>query len=143
MSELKYLTTESIWIFGTERPAVALQLSHLLPRSLVRLHLIDYWGNSDPAELYHEFPNRRIPLVPYTQVFGILRDGVPIRLSELRGVTFTSNCSDSNPQSRFSIIFQGERNETKITEDSMHLVKRAEGGNKVPAGFARGYGLGL
>lgn len=35
MIKLKDLTTESIWIFGTEDPAVALQLPHLLPPSLV------------------------------------------------------------------------------------------------------------
>ncbi|KAG6368436.1 hypothetical protein INS49_002643 [Diaporthe citri] len=75
MTKLKDLTTESIWLFGSADPAVALQLPHLLPPSLARLHLTDFWGNSDPAEFYPEFPDGWSPLEFYSQVFQALPIG--------------------------------------------------------------------
>lgn len=123
MTKLKDLTTESIWIFGTEDPAVGLQLPHLLPPSIVRLHLIDYWGNYDPAKFYPEFPNSWTPLEFYVQVFGAVCNECSTLLPELREVTFTSICFNSHPQTTLSNGCQAQRDETRITEDSMQIVR--------------------
>lgn len=123
MTKLKDLTTESIWLFGTKDPAVALQLPHLLPPSLVRLHLIDYWGNYDPAEFYPDFPDSWSPLEFYAHVFGAVCNECPVRLPELREVTFTSNCFKSRSQIALSNGGQAQQDETQITEDSMRIVR--------------------
>lgn len=122
MTKLKDLTTESIWLFGTEDPAVALQLPHLLPPSLVRLHLVDYWGESAPAEFYPEFPDSWTPLEFYTHVFRAVCNECSVRLPKLRDVTFTSNCFKSHSQTTLSNGGQAQ-DETQITEDSMQIVK--------------------
>ncbi|KAK2598851.1 hypothetical protein N8I77_012234 [Diaporthe amygdali] len=123
MAKLKDLTTESIWLFGTEDPAVALQLSHLLPPSLVRLHLIDYWGNSDLAEFYPEFPDGWTPLEFYNQVFQAVCNECQMRLPKLRQVTFTTNRFNSQSQTALSNNGQAQQDETQITQDSMRMVK--------------------
>lgn len=123
MTKLKDLTTESIWIFGTEDPAVGLQLPHLLPPSMVRLHLIDYWGNYDPAQFYPEFPNSWTPIEFYVQVFGALCNECSALLPGLREVTFTSTCFNSHPRTTLSNGCQAQQDETQITEDSMQIVR--------------------
>lgn len=123
MTKLKDLTTESIWIFGTEDPAVGLQLPHLLPSSMVRLHLIDYWGNYDAAKFYPEFPNSWTPLEFYVQVFVAVCNECSALLPELREVTFTSTYFDSHPQTTLSNGCQAQQDETQITEDSMQIVR--------------------
>lgn len=123
MTKLKDLTTESIWLFGTEDPAVALQLPHLLPMTLVRLHLIDYWGNSNPTEFYPEFPDSWNPLEFYTRVFEAVCNECSVRLPELREVTFTSNCFTSHSQTTLFNDGQAQEDETRITEESMQIVR--------------------
>lgn len=123
MAKLKDLTTESIWLFGTEDPAVALQLPHLLPMTLVRLHLIDYWGNSNPAEFYPEFPDSWTPLEFYTRVFWAVCNECSVRLPELREVTFTSNCFNSHSQTTLFNNGQAREDETRITEESLQIVR--------------------
>lgn len=46
MQTPKNLTIESIWRFGTQNPAVAYQMASILPPSLVKINLIDFWGMS-------------------------------------------------------------------------------------------------
>lgn len=91
MTKLKDLTTECIWLFGSTDPVIALQLPHLLPPSLVRLHLIDYWGDSDLAEFYPEFPDGWSVLEFYFHVFQALRNECWMCNRDLREVTFASN----------------------------------------------------
>lgn len=91
MTKLKDLTTECIWLFGSADPAVALQLPRLLPPSLVRLHLIDYWDASDPAELHPDFPNGWSSLEFYFHVFQALHDECRTCNPHLKDVTFASN----------------------------------------------------
>lgn len=91
MVKLKDLTVESIWLFGTQYPDVALQLSHLLPASLVRLHLVDRWGDSEPAHFYPGFPEDWSPLVFYEGLVQALCKECHTYFSGLREVTFASS----------------------------------------------------
>lgn len=124
MIKLRNLTTESIWLFGTEDPAVALHLPHLLPPSLVQLHLIDFWGNYDPADFYPVFPDSWTPLEFYTHVFGALCSERLERLPDLREVIFTSKRFSTRTPSPLSngghIVHQEQ---TQITEDSVQAVR--------------------
>lgn len=123
MNKLKNLTTESIWLFGTKEPATALQLSHLLPQSLVHVELIDYWGNDNPAEFYPEFPNSWTPLEFYTHVFESLCNECLERLPELRAVTFSRTRFNSRLQIAISSDGQAQQDQTQITEESMETVR--------------------
>lgn len=123
MTKLKNLTTESIWLFGTEDPAVGLHLPHRLPLSLVQLHLIDYWGNYDPAEFYPELPNNWTPLGFYTHVFEALCNERLERLPDLRKVIFTSKRFNTRSQSALSNVSHAQQEQTQITEDSMQAVR--------------------
>lgn len=123
MTKLKNLTTESIWLFGTQDPAVALQLPQLLPPSLVQLHLIDYWGNYNPAEFYPELPNNWTPLEFYTHVFGALCDECSVRLPELSEVKFTSKRFNTSSQSALLNGGHDRQDETQITGDRLQAVR--------------------
>lgn len=122
MAKLKDLTTECVWLFGSADPAVALQLPHLLPPSLVRLHLIDYWGNSDPVEFYPKFPNGWSPLEFYVHVLHALRDECQMHNRGLREVTFASKYLNSHAEATapFSSRFQDE---TETTQAPMQILK--------------------
>lgn len=123
MTKLKNLTTKSIWLFGTEDPAVALHLPHLPPHSLVQLHLIDFWGNYDPSEFYPDFPNTWEPLELYTHAFGALCDERLERLPDLREVIFTSKRFSTRSQGALSNDGHAQQEQTQITEDSMQAVR--------------------
>lgn len=127
MTKLRNLTTESIWLFGTEDPAVALHLPHLLPPSLVQLHLIDFWGNYDPAEFYPELPNNWTPLEFYSHVFEALCNERLERLPDLREVTLTSKCFNTSSQSTLLSGGHDKQDETQITEDHMQAVRLSFG----------------
>jgi len=86
MTTLKHLTTESIWLFGRQDPSVALQLSQLLPPSLVNFHLIDYWGTCDIETFYPELPNTWTSLEFYDEVFSTLYECL---IPNLREITVT------------------------------------------------------
>lgn len=100
MHNLKDFTTESMWIFGRNDPSIALQLPHLLPSSLVRFQLIDFWGTMatsgcddfrpDPADFYPEFPNHWTAAEFYYHVLMALGNEVPSRFPDLREVTLVS-----------------------------------------------------
>jgi hypothetical protein len=84
--------------------------------------LIDYWSNSDPAGFYPEFPESWTPLQFYTRVFGAVCNECSVQLPELREGTFTSNWFDSHSQTTLS-HGQGQEDETRITEQSMQIVR--------------------
>lgn len=124
MAKLKNLTTESIWLFGTEDPvSVAMQLPHLLPPSLVRLHLIDYWGNSDPVKFYPEFSDNWGPLEFYVNIFEALQRECHLHLSELREVTLASTYLCIHAQAAVSTSEQGQHEENAITQALVRLLK--------------------
>lgn len=100
MHKLIDLTTESMWIFGRHDLSIALQLPQLLPSSLVRFQLIDYWGTMgpgeacdfypEPAEFYPEFPNQWTPSEFYYHVLTAMGNEVSSRFPNLREVTLVS-----------------------------------------------------
>ncbi|KAL2285381.1 hypothetical protein FJTKL_08300 [Diaporthe vaccinii] len=122
MTKLKDLTTECIWLFGSADPAVALQLPHLLPPSLARLHLIDYWGNSNLAEFYPEFPDGWSVLDFYVHVFQALRNECQVYNRDLKEVTFASNYLTSHAEA--TAPFRGRfQDETEITQARLQILK--------------------
>lgn len=93
MHKLKDFTTESMWIFGRVDTSFALQLPDLLPSSLVRFQLIDYWGTkttSESADFYPEFPNQWTAAEFYYHVLMAMGNEVSSRFPDLREITLVS-----------------------------------------------------
>jgi len=86
---LKHLTTESVWLFGRDNPLLALQLSDLLPQTLITLRLIDYWGCL--YDTYPRLPNNWTPLEYYDHVFRTFYEECSTRLPSLRQIVIVSN----------------------------------------------------
>lgn len=87
MIALEHLTTESIWLFGRGESFTTLQLLDILPGSLVRFHLIDYWGNSNIDAFCPHFPNALSLLGFYDQLFSTLHKNYSTRLHNFRDIT--------------------------------------------------------
>lgn len=93
MHKLKDFTTESMWIFGRIDTRIALQLPELLPSSLVRFQLIDYWGTmttSESADFYPEFPNQWTAAEFYYHVLMAMGNEVSSRFTDLREIMLVS-----------------------------------------------------
>ncbi|KAG8156867.1 hypothetical protein KVR01_013280 [Diaporthe batatas] len=122
MSKLKDLTTESMWLFGRQDVGIALQIPHLLPPSLVRFRLIDYWGTThdtprdyqpDSLKYYPDFPNQWTTAEFYSNVLmSLVRDSSP-SLPDLGEVTLVSKQLYEEMPASDS---QGEQDPADITE---------------------------
>lgn len=129
MHKLKDFTTESMWIFGRHDPSIALQLPHLLPSSLVRFQLIDYWGTMatsgsarfypEPADFYPEFPNHWTAAEFYYHVLTAVGNEASSRFPDLRDITLVSKrlCEDAGMCNGGG--GQGRSNVTESSQASM------------------------
>lgn len=57
MVNLKRLTTEAIWLFGSQDPVSSIAWGRQLPQSLVRLSVEDFWGLREKPPSEGFFPN--------------------------------------------------------------------------------------
>ncbi|KAI9163900.1 Pth11-like integral membrane protein [Paramyrothecium foliicola] len=87
MACLKYLTTESIWIFGINDRVVDPCLVKFLPASLESLRLLDFWGVSDGFPYYPDTLESWNGLWFYDQAFSELHDSCLTQCPELRDIT--------------------------------------------------------
>jgi len=96
MRSLKHLVVEFAWVFGWENLVVAFD-SSFLPRSLVSLHVIDFWGGA--GKLYYpHFPGGVGPLEYLGNMLdGILKGCQVGHLTEFRALRVTSSCFSSLP----------------------------------------------
>ncbi|KAH8881946.1 hypothetical protein GQ53DRAFT_772843 [Thozetella sp. PMI_491] len=90
MEALKWLTTESIWLFGGQDPLLALNIVDFLPPSLVDLGLIDYWGVYDTENWYPTLPHEWQPLHFLGQMLVALCEQSMESLPALRSVMISS-----------------------------------------------------
>lgn len=130
MGKLKDLTTESIWLFGRQDPGIALHLPHLLPSTLVRLRLIDYWGtmgtNEYYPDFYPEFPNGWTTAEFYCNVLMTIGGDNSPHLPDLREVTLVSKrlCEEEEAQARDSGGHNGQVDLAENSEASLSKLRR-------------------
>lgn len=135
MGKLKNLTTECIWIFGSEGACLALHLPYLLPPNLVRFRLIDFWGakHEMPPEYPDSLKYRRLFLnrLETADFYSILLmtlvgDNAP-PLPDLREVTLVSKHLCEELQAGHDQGDQGQAYLTGSAEEPLSKLRAALG----------------
>jgi hypothetical protein len=90
MESLRCLRVEAIWLLARQDGLVSFQVADLLPLSLVKFHLIDFWGSYNPDKYWPHFSESITPIQFLGKVLDNLHQSCHSSTINLKSVSITS-----------------------------------------------------